>query len=117
MSAPTAPTAAPTPASQSNEMNEVVQKLIKVVLGYPGALMLGIVSIVLFLLPISTVHSPVDNIGKYIFMPIFGMFLLYVVGIMYFLQDTAKTMHTAFVLALLTFAISYSAIAVSAINN
>lgn len=103
--------------TQSNEMSEVIQKLIKVALGYPGALLLGIVSIILFLIPIRTISTPVDGVGKYIFMPIFGMLLLYVVGIMYFLQDTAKAMHTAFVLALLTLVISYSAIAVSAINN
>lgn len=114
MSAPTAVTNAP---AQSNEMSEVIQKLIKVALGYPGALLLGILSISLFLISNRSISTPVDGIGKYIFLPIFGMFLLYVVGIMYFLQDTTKAMHTAFVMALLTLVISYSAIAVSAINN
>lgn len=112
-----AASAAPAPASLEPSFREVVLKLVDVVLGPVGAILFGILAIVLFIMSGTHVTSNLTNSGKYIFLPLMGMGLLYVVALLYFLQDEAKAMYTVFALTVFTLAFAYSAIAVSAISN
>ena len=103
-------------AEQESSFREVVLKLVDVVLGPVGAILFGIIAIVLFIMSGTHVTSN-TNTGKYIFLPLMGMGLLYVVALLYFLQDEAKAMYTVFAMTVFTLAFSYSAIAVSAVSN
>ena len=116
-SAAPAPAAPASLASPEPSFREVVLKLVDVVLGPVGAILFGIVAIVLFIMSGTHVTSNLTNPGKYIFLPLMGMGLLYVVALLYFLQDEAKAMYTVFALTVFTLAFAYSAIAVSAISN
>jgi tellurite resistance protein TehA-like permease len=95
-------------------------------LGPIGVIVLGIVSLILFIVPtVRTITFTDDNpnmqgmrpqVTKIVGSTLLGMVALLFVSMLYFLQDEKKAMSTVFVMICLTLGLSFSALAMSTLS-
>jgi hypothetical protein len=120
MSAPVAASAARVNSAKPEEVPFYEQKWFAPVLGGSGVavLLIAVFSLTAnFVGTSSTWNAIGDKVNKIWVMSFFGSLLLFIVSIVYFNQDSPKTIYFILLLLCLTLGFSYSALAVAAITS
>lgn len=113
-------------AKDSPSLGSLTVSFLMTFLGPIGVIVLGIVSLILFIVPtVRTITFTDDNpnmqgmrpqVTKIVGSTLLGMVALLFVSMLYFLQDEKKAMSTVFVMICLTLGLSFSALAMSTLS-
>ena len=113
-------------SANSPSLGSLTVSFLMTFLGPIGVIVLGIVSLILFIVPtVRTITFTDDNpnmqamrpqVTKIVGSTLLAMGALLFVSMLYFLQDERKAMSTVFVLICLTLGLSFSALAMSTLS-
>ena len=126
MSATNSTSASANASANSPSLGSLTVSFLMTFLGPIGVIVLGIVSLILFIVPtVRTITFTDDNpnmqamrpqVTKIVGSTLLAMGALLFVSMLYFLQDERKAMSTVFVLICLTLGLSFSALAMSTLS-
>ena len=126
MSATNSTNASANASANSPSLGSLTVSFLMTFLGPIGVIVLGIVSLILFIVPtVRTITFTDDNpnmqamrpqVTKIVGSTLLAMGALLFVSMLYFLQDERKAMSTVFVLICLTLGLSFSALAMSTLS-